>query len=369
VRSLSLPATLLVRPAGLSILLSGLQRGGYQLIGPTIDGSAIAYRPIDHVDDLPRTWSAEQAPGHYRLLRRGDDALFAFGPPADSLKRYLCPPSDTIWVATREHGTLQFARADSPPPRLAVIGARPCDLQAIARLDEVFLRGPHADPAYRARRASMVLVAANCVHPSATCFCASMGSGPRATDVYDLALTELPSGDLLVDVRTAAGADAVTAVEPVDAPDDAIAAARDALDRAADHMGRRVETSGLASRLAERLEHEEWDEVAHRCLACANCTMVCPTCFCHTVDDLTDLSGVRLERRRRWDTCFSSEFTYIHGGSIRSSVRARYRQWLTHKFLTWAEQFGAPGCVGCGRCITWCPAGIDVTEEIHRLTE
>ena len=119
--------------------------------------------------------------------------------------------------------------------------------------------------------------------------------------------------------------------------------------------------------LYRNLEHPRWEDVARRCLSCTNCTLVCPTCFCTTVEDATDLSGGHAERRRRWDSCFSMDFSYIHGGYIRPSVKARYRQWMTHKLATWIDQFGTSGCVGCGRCITWCPVGIDITAEVKAI--
>ena len=118
--------------------------------------------------------------------------------------------------------------------------------------------------------------------------------------------------------------------------------------------------------LQGNLEHPRWDDVAERCLTCGNCTMVCPTCFCTTVEDHSDLAGRRAERKRRWDSCFTMDFSYIHGGSVRDQARSRYRQWMTHKLASWIDQFGTSGCVGCGRCITWCPVGIDITEEVAR---
>jgi Fe-S-cluster-containing hydrogenase component 2 len=139
-----------------------------------------------------------------------------------------------------------------------------------------------------------------------------------------------------------------------------------AIARAAGSMGRSLETAGLKESLY-RYEDPHWDEVARRCLTCANCTMVCPTCFCASVEDVSDLAGVETERRRRWDSCFTMEFSYIHGGSVRTSAGARYRQWITHKLATWHDQFGRSGCVGCGRCITWCPVGIDITEEARAI--
>jgi ferredoxin len=360
-------ARVLLNLAQLDRLFAVLRSRGYTLIGPRVVGAAITYRPIDSVEDLPRGWDAVQGPGSYKIRRRSDAALFGFGPGFDSLKRYLLPPSEVLFEARREKGGIKFLPTEAPAPRLAFIGVRPCELEAIARLDKVFLEGPYVDPRYQARRAAMFLVAANCVDPAETCFCASMNTGPRAQSLYDLALTELPGERFLAESGSVPGASALEEVESAEAPADAAAQADAALHSAAARMRREVDTSRLSTDLRRVLEHPEWDDVAKRCLACANCTMVCPTCFCHTVQDHTDLSGQQMERRRRWDTCFTSEFSYIHGGSIRPSVRARYRQWLLHKFSTWMDQFGTYGCVGCGRCITWCPVGIDVTEELTRL--
>jgi len=132
-------------------------------------------------------------------------------------------------------------------------------------------------------------------------------------------------------------------------------------------MGRQVDTSGLKELLYQSYDHPRWDEVASRCLTCANCTMVCPTCFCTTTEDVTDLTVGHAERWQRWDSCFDPDFSYLHGGPVRRSGAARYRHWLTHKLGTWHEQFGSSGCVGCGRCIVWCPVGIDLTAEVAAL--
>jgi Fe-S-cluster-containing hydrogenase component 2 len=132
-------------------------------------------------------------------------------------------------------------------------------------------------------------------------------------------------------------------------------------------MGRTVDVTDIRNLLHRNQEHPRWDDVAERCLACTNCTLVCPTCFCSSVEDVTDLSFENAERIRRWDSCFNPEFASVHGGNFRPTIRGRYRQWLTHKFASWFDQFDVSGCVGCGRCITWCPVGIDVTEEITAI--
>jgi ferredoxin len=367
--------TLIIDRAGLQQMLEALRARGYEVHGPKAAGTAVTLAPIDSVDDLPHGWIARQEPGRYRLERSRNGAAFAYGPAVDSLKRYLNPPASTIWRATRESGTLKFAPDPPAPAPRAVLGVRACDLQALARYDDVFLNGPFADPSYSARRAALFVVAANCTTPGGTCFCASTGTGPRAAALYDIALTELPAAPgaprtahrYLATAGSADGQGLLTTLTGTAATDADLAAERALLDAAARHMGRTVDVEGLAADLAAATEHPHWDDVAHRCLSCANCTMVCPTCFCSTVEDHSNLAGTEVERRRRWDSCFTTEFSYIHGGSTRPSVRARYRQWATHKFQHWFDQFGTSGCVGCGRCITWCPVGIDVTREIAKL--
>jgi len=152
------------------------------------------------------------------------------------------------------------------------------------------------------------------------------------------------------------------------APPELCRQADEAVARAASQV-RSVEREGLHELLTENFNHPRWEDVAKRCLTCGNCTMVCPTCFCTTIEDTSDLTGAHAERWRKWDSCFTQALSYIHGGSVRQSVKSRYRQWMTHKLASWTDQFGGTGCVGCGRCITWCPAGIDITEEARAIRD
>ena len=357
--------------------LSGLMRQlglkGYQLLGPTRRDGAIVYDEIEGVDDLPRGWGDVQEAGVYRLRRRDDDALFGFAVGPHSWKRVLFPPEERLWQARREPNQgFEVIAEDAPPPRFAFIGVRACDLEAIAIQDQVFLGEPVAQPSYARRRAESFIIVVQCGEPSGTCFCASMESGPRAVSGFDLAMTEIVEDDnhrFVAEAGSERGAELLAEVSAPPTTEEDLRAAKAVVASAARRMGRSMETSGIQELLYANLEHPRWDEVAERCLTCANCTLVCPTCFCATIEDTTDLTGDRAERWRRWDSCFTLAHSYLHGGSVRATPKARYRQWVTHKLATWIDQFGTSGCVGCGRCITWCPVGIDITEEVRAIRE
>ncbi len=347
-------------------LLDAIAHRGFRLIGPTARDGAIVYDEISCSADLPAGWTDDQDGGTYRLRRRGDDALFGYNVGPQSWKRYLFPPSSLLSRVRSDDG-LAFAAADEQQAApLAFIGVRSCELHAIAIQDRVFLGGRHPDPVYADRREGAFIVAVNCGQAGGTCFCVSMQTGPRAQSGFDLALTELLDADrheFLVEIGTARGADVMSEVACRTAQPTDVATAGQIIERTAESMGRHMDTGGIKDLLYANFEHPRWDEVAGRCLACGNCTMACPTCFCFSVENVSDLTGTQAELHRSWDSCFTMDHSYLHGGAVRVSNRSRYRQWMTHKLATWIDQFGTSGCVGCGRCITWCPVGIDITEE------
>lgn len=361
-----------LEPQGLNSLILELQNTGYKTIGPVLRNNAIVYDDIGGLTDLPQGWTDEQDAGRYRLKKTGSKAYFDFVLGPQSWKKYLQAPVRRLWVASRDSSGFQVEAGDNESQKLAFVGIRPCELTAISILDRILGNGEFKDPAYVAARRNLFTIAVNCGRAGATCFCASIGSGPKATAGFDLALTEVIDGDRHCFVTEAAsntGAELLKKIPCTKAGTFEIKTANEISLKASGQMGRFLDTAGLQEMLARNLESPVWEQEAARCLTCGNCTMVCPTCFCTTAEDTTDLSGKHAERWQRWDSCFTLDFSYIHGGSIRNSARARYRQMVNHKLGSWNDQFGMLGCVGCGRCITWCPAGIDITETVREIRE
>ena len=361
--------TRVVPASGLTRIVEALRAEGRAVIGPVVRDGVITHGEITSADDLPMGWTEDQDGGRYRLEATGTAERFAFSSPSTSWKRHLYPERTLLVRASRSDGVVQVDEPLPQAPPVAFFGVRSCDLAALDVLDRVFLDPDASDPTYAARRADVFIVAAACNQPGRTCFCASMDTGPTPRAGFDLSVRELDGGDrYLVEAGSNRGQALLSELISIPAAPDDLDAASTAHDRAVESMGRQLRADDPA-RAALDPDHPRWDHVAERCLACGNCTMVCPTCFCSTTEDTTDLAGTGAERWRVWDSCFTLDFSHLHGGSVRSTTKSRYRQWLLHKLVTWHEQYGTSGCVGCGRCITWCPVGIDLTEEIAALAE
>ncbi len=347
------------------------------MIGPVQRAGAIVYDQIDSSEDFPKGWTDEQHPGSYRVRRNGDARLFGFTVGPHSWKKFLFPSTLKLFSAFRKGKTLSLEENGMQEkgrsvPKYAFFGVRSCELHAIEIQDKVFIGNAYQDPLYRSLRERLFVIVVNCTKPAETCFCSSMATGPKATKGFDLAFTEIADQGrqyYVVEAGSDAGSRMLAKLEHRPASEQETETCGKAHRSAVEQMKRRLDTTNIRDLLYRSWDHPEWEKVAARCLTCTNCTMVCPTCFCHSVDDTTDLAGSEAIRSRRWDSCFTIDFSYIHGGSIRNTVKARYRQWMTHKLASWIDQFGTSGCVGCGRCITWCPVGIDITEEAKIIRE
>lgn len=363
---------LYIAPDQFEQLLELIKNAGYKLLGPTVRDEVIIYDELRNAKDLPIGWTDEQDPGRYRLKRRNDSAYFGYNLGPHSWKKYLFPPKEKVWTAQKQaNNSLVILREVIPDEeKMAFIGVRACEMQAIFVLDKVFDTKAAVNENYQRRRENTFIVAVNCTTAVNTCFCASMQSGPAVNAGYDLSLTEVVEEDrhyFVVQIGSDRGKAVCDGLPMRSAEPQEIGVAKAHVERTIDQMIRKVDNARVHEVLMGSWESERWNKVAERCVNCANCTMACPTCFCSDTQDVVSVDGTHVDRWQSWESCFNLSHSYVHGGSIRSSAQSRYRQWLTHKFGTWWDQFGVSGCVGCGRCITWCPVGIDVTEELKQL--
>ncbi len=366
----SVGSTVALPKPALEKLLANLLRMGYRVLGPQIQDGVIVYKALNRTLDLPKGYVSQQDSGSYRLVYTGHARYFDATPAAQSWKQFFFPSRTELESFTRqENGTWQVEERTPDLTPLALFGVFPCDLAAIQVQDRVFLREEWKDPIYWSRRQSAFIITVNCLHPCGTGFCASMGTGPRAKGGYDLNLTELEDV-FLVEIGSEAGRMVMEGVQILPTSAFWLQAGQKSLEEATARMGRSLpQPDTLPDLLLNNLDAHQWDDVAGRCMSCTSCTQVCPTCFCWEARDIADLSGNVARRERLWDSCFDQDYSYIVGGNSRPNTRSRYRQWLTHKFGSWYAQFGTSGCVGCGRCITWCPAKIDVTAELSAIRQ
>jgi ferredoxin len=359
-------------PAGdLDVLIKRISNLGYRVFGPRKRDSAIVYDEIRSSADLPRGWKDEQSGGRYRLTSTGDQSYFSYTVGQDSWKRFVFSPREVVFKAKIADDGIQFIDPSSEETKRAFLGIRSCELSAIAVKDRVFLGSEYRDHSYARRRKNLLFIAVNCTRSADTCFCASLNTGPKASQNFDLSLTEV-LGDgvhyFCLETGSEHGRAVVEPLQLVEASQEQQAAANSACASAAKQR-RAVDTGDIKERVYANIGNGQfWRQLEDRCLSCGNCTMVCPTCFCSNLLEETNLDGSETTRIRHWDSCFNFSHSHLAGGiSVRSSGASRYRQWFTHKLASWQDQFGSLGCTGCGRCITWCPVGIDITEEAARL--
>ena len=359
-------STITIEKPAFNTLLSCLKEEGYLPIGPRVKNESLVYEQIESLEDLPQGYSTSQKPGHFQLYRGKHYRYFDIIPGAHSWKQFLFPSRVELFTLHKNGKNWDDITSQLDAPKYAFIGVRACELNAIQIQDNIFMRSDFTDPIYRARRTRVFIVAVNCTHPAETCFCTSMETGPRVKEQYDLGLTELD--DLFVlTIGSELARRLMTGIPFEDASGYILTNVEHKLDHAEKQMSRRLETTDLPELILNNLDHPYWQEIGKRCLSCGSCTQVCPTCFCWDTQDEMSLDGNTTKRTRVWDSCFNPGYSYQAGGNTRPTIYSRYRQWLSHKLGTWKQQYGSLGCVGCGRCITGCPAEIDLTEEINAL--
>lgn len=356
----------------LQMLIDTLQKSGFSCVGPQVRDGAIVYDEINNVDQLPWGIRDYQSPGEYRLENISENKAFAFSNGAQAIKPILFKPQEIVWKVMRDNnGKLTFQPGNAFEKPVAIIGARACDIAGMTVQDKVFLDPKNTDSRYQSRREQLFVVAVNCIYASNNCFCVSAGTGPKVKNNFDIAMTEIDDG-FIVEIGTHRGFDIINQLQLISSHLMQEKTAQENEEKAAVTQTKKIplnNSRGLRDLLMSNLDHPRWDDVANRCLSCGNCTSVCPTCFCHSEAEKPSLDGSASEHHSEWDSCFNEGHSYFGGKVLRDDTKKQYRQWLTHKVGTWWDQFDTSGCIGCGRCVTWCPVGIDLTEELRAIVE
>jgi sulfhydrogenase subunit beta (sulfur reductase) len=344
----------------------------YRMIGPRVEKGTVVLAEISFAD-IPAGYRDRQGAGTYRLEEQRAEGVFTFLPGPDSFKKFLHPSSEKLFAFRKTARSVVVEIEEKEEKPMAFVGVRACDLAALGLLDKVFLEGPVREQGYERRRKDIFIVAVNCLQPGENCFCDSMGTGPEAKDGFDLAITEIP-GSFLIEAGSEKGERVLEKLSHEETQESDLVEKKAGIARCRKMIKKSMKTGDLPGIIYRNLEHPRWAEIAAKDLECGNCTMVCPTCFCNSSFDTLSTSSITGNfrefsglRKRTWDSCFSKNFARVHGGNFRPTRKARYRHWMTHKLAYWIDQFGKPGCVGCGRCITWCPVGIDITHELEEL--
>lgn len=349
-------------------LVDLLKESNYKCIGPRVINGAIVYDIIDDVKHFPWGVRDQQSPGRYRLEHTDKKEAFSgWTSGSQSIKPLVFKPREVLWKASRdEAGKLRIDPVVEQAPLQAMIGVRACDLAGLAIQDKIFLQDKYVDEHYKKWRDNLFLIAVNCVTSTENCFCQSAIGGAKAKSGYDLEMTEINNG-FVVSSGTKEGEKLILTLNLHDAAKEEVQLSNQLVNDACKTQQKKLPEGNIRNKLFSNLNHPQYDDIAKRCLSCTNCTMVCPTCFCHNEFEVPTLKGDESEHVREWDSCFTRGHSFLSHAVIRNSTKERYRQWITHKLGGWFDQFGMSGCVGCGRCITWCPVGIDITVESNIL--
>ena len=279
-------------------------------------------------------------------------------------KKYFCKPVDPMFKFSAEKG--YEAVNEESAKKYIILGVHPCDIHSLKILDLVF-GGTYVDDYYFARRKNTAIIGIDCV-PDDLCFCRSMGTD-FAEDGFDLFLSDIDDA-YLVRVGTSLGDDMVNAASSLfqDVNQQAREEYKKRSNERRKHFKVDVEIWDLPEIMDLEYESQVWQEVGDKCLSCGTCSMVCPTCYCYDVFDELNLDAQSGERKRRWDSCLFKDYALVAGGhNFRAERSSRVKNRYYHKERGFVAQYGRPACVGCGRCIAACPAGINIIDVITKL--
>ena len=315
--------------------------------------------------------AAPVAKGHggfaFAPVHHADEIALKYIPTILPPKKYFLPPRETLLHFDLRRRIHVETVGNAEP--LTLFGVHTCDIAGIQCLNMVFSERPR-DYNYLMRKRRITVIGLECNHYcDGAASCALVGAH-LPSGGYDLFFTDL--GDrFAVHVNTQAGDDIVDAVKsfiPAGAADlAALAQLREAKrDRFRNETD--VDPRRMAEVFSRALEHPVWADLEARCLACGNCTNVCPTCYCFDVRDELRIDLATGRRIRAWESCQSEPFALVAGGeNFRKSRASRQRHRYYRKFSYPVPRYRRFFCTGCGRCTRACMAGIKLKETLNAL--
>jgi ferredoxin len=299
----------------------------------------------------------------YKKIDRPEEVSLTLLNPQKPLKEIFFPQSEVMFHFEKVGKRNQVTSTEEVKKERAILGARPCDIQAISILDEIFLGKDYTDVYFLQKRKLTTIMGFSCNHPLSTCFCSSTGGSPFFREGADLFFIDLEEA-FLVELLTEKGMAFQKNRFFKEADPKDISLAKEIEEKASTKGDASVPIERIEKRLHLMMESPFWDRVHEKCMGCRICTYLCPTCHCFDIVD--EALNNRGHRVRNWDSCLSSLYSQeTSGHNPRPSGRERTRQRLMHKFNYFPKNFGRVACVGCGRCILYCPVNFDIRQAIE----
>lgn len=319
----------------LEVLVKRAREKGYRVVGPARKGELVLF--------------SELSAPHELCLEEIN--------PRNSIKEFFFPKCEKIFSYSLSQKEVNL-KEESGFPKTLILGNRPCDAMSLLRMDCLF-GWDSRDKFFFDRREATTVVTVACERFDRTCFCTSLGFGPRSREGSDVLLVPLESGEFKVEAVTPKGESFIAEMG------DPFQEGEAAGEKVAGPE-KEFELERVKPWLEKNFDHPFWKRVSMACVGCGTCTFLCPTCHCFDIVDEGDIrEGARF---KNWDSCQFKLFTlHTSGHNPRPSQDTRWRQRLRHKFLYYVDKFGTQSCVGCGRCIRHCPVRINILDQLIRI--
>ncbi|MGB2631240.1 MAG: 4Fe-4S dicluster domain-containing protein [Candidatus Omnitrophota bacterium] len=333
----------------LAILLENLKKD-YRVFAPVKKGDQRFYKELND-------WS--------------DDIMIGEVRPFEPLKAFFTMAREVV----AEDFSPEIPHSRDKP--FAIVGVKNCDLrQGFKVQDHVFKDHDHVDPFYVKNREENLVIASDCTCTIDTCYCLAAGNQPYPQENFDLGLSPVKKG-FVVETGSKRGQELIDKNPSlfIEAKPDMIRQRDEQRNRVMKEVENNIKENNVPSYdkfrkdiIERNWESDIWSDEAKTCVECGACTIICPTCHCFLLYD--QQSEDKMTRLRIWDSCMIKDYARVAGGANpREKLWMRLRNRFDKKFDFFPKVADFHACTGCGRCITACPAKIDIRKVLRRLKD